>query len=360
MLIFRPNEIDLGKTLEIVKNENDFANGFGISKLQDGDHLTFMLLGNHCRMFWFESKLRHRQNMTSYAYYHVTWSGRLIILSFSLTIFLVFYFHGRNADQLRVQVSAPSGKPIVKNSGPVDNYQWHFQTLFKEAKYTVGNVKVDTPFRNNDEVSFSQILWNSSVDIAKAALSSHFLSSVQRRSMNHDKYGKWKLSEACYCHHAAKAFKHAALKAHFINAPMDLQHFLSDNQKSFERLSENQFRTEWNLYKLKCARLTTVHEALVNFHKVVLENIHPVYTIVGMIPRSVLGEWLQSQTLPHVESTNVFEDWVRQNAYSRMGLTVDHYLDLFVRIYPYFIDPDVAQMVYREAMYFEVERLNSW
>lgn len=190
-------------------------------------------------------------------------------------------------------------------------------------------------------------LWRENEDLARAALETGFVQGIARGSLDPVTFGRYNVSDAYYCFHAADDYAVAAGRA----KDMVLKRYLHAKHVSY-RMYNEAFPKLWGIRDANGIVPSEVCLRYSEFERRVVKQERPVYVLVAMLPCEHLWPWIGNAIEVGAEG-NLYKAWIEENRDFRGAYAIGNVLADFEERHPGGIDLVKARSIYRDAMRFE-------
>lgn len=190
-------------------------------------------------------------------------------------------------------------------------------------------------------------LWSESSDIASKALQTPFIQGIASGTLDPVTYGRYHVSDAYYCFHAADDYLLAAARA---TDPV-LKAYLAAKHASYTAYN-NTFPATWHITDAAGIEPGQACRAYSRFERDVVSKEMPVYVLVAMLPCEHLWPWIALRIGPPKKG-NLYRRWIEQNSDMGGAFAIGNVLDEFEERRPGVLCRDKAMRIYRRAMAYE-------
>ncbi len=193
-------------------------------------------------------------------------------------------------------------------------------------------------------------LWNSSQDLAHAALESDYIQGIKNGTLHPDYYGQYSVQDVSYCHHGLEDWQAAAARA----SHPEVKAFAEARVTTWTKYAQDTYGA-WHIQDPSAVKLCAAAQAYADFESDVARNFEPAYAIVVMTPCDQLWAWLARQLEPEASPTNVYGFWIKENLDDSGALHLEQAIDANADL----LDETKALAVFRRAMLGEVDFFRS-
>lgn len=199
-------------------------------------------------------------------------------------------------------------------------------------------------------------LWADNAQLANASLSTAFVTALRARSLPRPAYEAWQWSDAFYCAHSATLYALASGRAERAGDSA-LASFLAEKHRWYVSYN-GVFDVNGSLAHGGVSEPSRVIAQYVAFETAVALHLHPVYTVIVMMPCEWLWAWLTRQLASEMRPSDMYWSWVEYNMDTAPAFASANFLDAYMNAHRNVVDPDVAHALYSTAMAFEIDNFN--
>lgn len=191
-------------------------------------------------------------------------------------------------------------------------------------------------------------MWNSAEYIAKDTLMLPFLQGIRNGTLDPNVYGGYNVADAYYCFKGADAYE-VALSHTPGGSP--LWDFLNKKYTGYKKYNDT-FPDTWHVSSAAAVTPPQITREYAAYEDRVARYLHPIYTLIVMLPCEYLWAWLASQMAP-AQPGNVYAGWINENDDPSGAYAIGNFLDMYMERHPMVVDEEKAMRVYQRAQYYE-------
>lgn len=209
-------------------------------------------------------------------------------------------------------------------------------------------VRHKIPKTKPPEYSFFWKLWNRTVFFARETLSLPYLQGIKNGTLNPDYYGGYNVADAYYCFKGADTYQTAVSHT---DDQSPLQDFLKKKLEGYQN-NNKRYPDTWHVSSAAAVTPPQITKEYADFEDRVARNLHPIYTLIVMIPCEYLWAWLASQMAPPTPG-NVYAGWITDNKDPSGAYAMGNFLDMYMISNPGIVNDELAKELYSYALYYE-------
>ncbi len=184
-----------------------------------------------------------------------------------------------------------------------------------------------------DPNGISAQLWKQFQWVADTSLKTDFIQGINNGTLSPVSYGQYTVQDAVYCDSVIKDYVAARDRAETIGLH-DLALFLEAQRASYASYT-SQMMVAWHLRDATCIYPGTEMGNYIAHEHRITQLYHPIYTIVSMIPCSMLWAWLANNLQSTIKPTSIYRFWVTENQSWHGAYALANFVDEWFKKNPY-------------------------